>query len=260
MEQIAFKTGEFDGPLDLLLYLIKSNKMNIYDIPIAEITSQYISYVEKMKELDLNFAGEFIIMASELLLIKSRMLLPIEKNEDGDAVDPRTELVEKLLEYQKYKELTEFLKDREDIGRFSYVKPREKIKGITLDNDDIEVSCEDLLLALSDIFNRIERMNPPKKSSFSGIVAREPVRVDDRMRTVGEYLIKCGGSAEFKSLFIQTCNTKPQIVATFVAVLELLKLNKITVKKVKDEMYIYPSESFYDAEGSIVNEEAEQYD
>lgn len=260
MEQIAFKTGEFDGPLDLLLYLIKSNKMNIYDIPIAEITSQYIEYVNKMQELDLNYAGEFVIMASELLLIKSKMLLPVEKNEDGEAIDPRTELVEKLLEYQKYKELTEFLKEREDIGRFSYVKPREKIKGITLDNDDIEVSCEDLLLALGDIFTRIERMNPPAKSSFSGIVAREPVRVDDCMKAIGEYLKKCGGKTEFKSMFINTCKTKPQIVATFVAVLELLKLNKITVKKIKDEMYIYPEDSFYDTFDSILNEEAEQYD
>ena len=260
MEQIAFKTGEFDGPLDLLIYLIKSNKMNIYDIPIAEITSQYISYVEKMKEIDLNYAGEFIIMASELLLIKSRMLLPVEKNEDGDAIDPRTELVEKLLEYQKYKELTEFLKSREDIGRFSYVKPREKLKGLTIDNDDIEVSCEDLLLAISDIFNRIERMSPPKRASFSGIVAREPVKVDERMRALSEYLIKSGGSAEFRQVFIKTCNTKPQIVATFLAVLELLKLNRITIKKVKDEMYIYPSESFYDSRNGMVDEEAEKYD
>lgn len=260
MEQIAFKTGEFDGPLDLLLYLIKTNKMNIYDIPIAEITSQYIAYVNKMQELDLNFAGEFIIMASELLLIKSRMLLPVEKDEEGDAIDPRTELVEKLLEYQKYKELSEFLKDREDIGRFSYVKPREKLKGITIDNDDIEVSCEDLLLAMNDIFMRLERMNPPKKSYFSGIVAREPVRVDDRMRTVGDYLKKSGGKSEFKKIFIDTCETKPQIVATFVAILELLKLNRITVKKVKDEMYVYPAQNFEDSFENIAGEEAEQYD
>ena len=234
MEQIAFKTGEFDGPLDLLLYLIKSNKMNIYDIPVAEITSQYISYVEKMKELDLDFAGEFIIMASELLLIKSKMLLPAETDEDGEVIDPRTELVEKLLEYQKYKELSEFLKGREDIGRFSYVKRREKIKGITLDNDDINVTCEDLIFALEEIYSRIERMSPPKRSMFSGIVAKEPVRVDDRMRTVGEYLTKNGGKAEFKSLFINTCKTRPQIVATFIAVLELLKNNRITIKRKKN--------------------------
>lgn len=260
MEQIAFKTGEFDGPLDLLLYLIKSNKMNIYDIPIAEITSQYISYVNKMQEMDLNFAGEFIIMASELLLIKSKMLLPTEKNEEGEAIDPRTELVEKLLEYQKYKELTEFLKGREDIGRFSYVKPREKLKGITLDNDDIEVSCEDLLLALNDIFKRLERLAPPEKSSFSGIVAREPVRVDDRMRTVGEYLKKCGGKSEFKSIFINTCSSKPQIVATFVAVLELLKLNRITVKKQGDELYVLPTCDLETAFDDILKDGAEQYE
>ncbi len=259
MKQVAFKTGEFDGPLDLLLYLIKTNKMNIYDIPIVEITSQYIEYVNKLQEMDLNFAGEFIIMASELLLIKSRMLLPVEKDDDGEAIDPRTELVEKLLEYQKYKELSDFLKEREDIGRFSYVKPREKIKGITIDNDDIEVTCEDLLFALEDIFARIERTNPPKKSSFSGIVAREPVRVDDRMRRIGEYLKKCGEKSEFKSIFINTCETKPQIVATFLAVLELLKLNKINIKKIKDEIYVYPTKDFEDA-FNMLNEEADKYD
>ena len=260
MEQIAFKTGEFDGPLDLLLYLIKSNKMNIYDIPIAEITAQYVEYVNKMQELDLNYAGEFIIMASELLLIKSRMLLPVEKDEEGEAIDPRTELVEKLLEYQKYKDLSDFLKEREDIGRFSYVKPREKLKGLTIDNDDIEVSVEDLILAMNDIFMRIERTNPPKKSSFSGIVAREPVRVDDRMRIIGNYLKNNGEKVEFKRIFIDTCESKPQIVATFVAVLELLKLNRITVKKIKDEMYVYPAVDFENNFENVLGDEAEQYD
>lgn len=242
MEQIVFKTGEFDGPLDLLLFLIKSNKMNIYDIPIAEITAQYIAYVEEMQKMDMDFAGEFIIMAAELLLIKSRMLLPSEADDEGEVSDPRTELVEKLLEYQKYKELSEFLKEREDIGRFSYVKPREKIKGIVIPNDDINVSAEDLILALKDILDRIERKNPPKKAAFSGIVSRETVRVSDCVKKVRSFISVNNGKADFNDIFIKTCETRPQIVVTFLALLELLKENSLTVKKHGGRIFIYSVE------------------
>jgi len=244
MESITYHLDVFDGPLDLLLYLIKSNKMNIYDIPIVDITSQYLAYIDSMQKMDMDFAGEFIIMAAELLLIKSKMLLPNETVDNPDAVDPRTELVEKLLEYQKYKELSGFLKEREDIGRFSYVKPRQRIKGIMIDNDDLEVSVEDLILAMQDIAGRIERKNPPKKSSFAGIVAREEVKIPDRIVILKDFIRKNRGSADFKKLFIETCKTRAQIVATFMAVLELLKLNIIVAKRQKNSIILCPFENF----------------
>ena len=237
MEQITFKTHEFEGPLDLLLFLIKANKVNIYDIPIVEISEQYISYVNEMKEMDLDYTSEFLVMASELLYIKSRMLLPVEKDEDGEAIDPRTELVAKLLEYQKYKELSEFLKDREDIGRFSFLKPRTKVKGIRYDNDDLEVSVLDLVNAFQDVIDRIERKLPPPKTSFVGIVAREEVNMKDRIDIIKNYLTE-NKKVEFDSLFINTCATRPQIIVTFLGILELIKLSKIVVKKYNDTMYI----------------------
>ena len=103
MEQLSYKLETFEGPLDLLLHLIKSNKVNIYDIPIAEISHQYLEYLDKMKQMDLDIASEFLIMAAELLYIKSKMLLPAEKNEAGETIDPRTELVEKLLNIRNIK-------------------------------------------------------------------------------------------------------------------------------------------------------------
>ena len=244
MEQLKFKLDSFEGPLDLLLMLIRKNKVSIYDIPISIILEQYLAVMEDMKDMDLEISSEFLVLAATLLQIKSKMLLPNETVDNPDAVDPRTELVEKLLEYQKYKELSGFLKEREDIGRFSYVKPRERIKGIMIDNDDLEVSVEDLILAMQDIAGRIERKNPPKKSSFAGIVAREEVKIPDRIVILKDFIRKNRGSADFKKLFIETCKTRAQIVATFMAVLELLKLNIIVAKRQKNSIILCPFENF----------------
>jgi len=110
---IAVKLEVFEGPLDLLLHLIEKNKVNIYDIPIVEITGQYLAYVNEMDKQDLNIVSEFLVMAATLIDIKSRMLLPKEVNEEGVEIDPRTELVDRLLEYKKFKYIAEELKDRQ---------------------------------------------------------------------------------------------------------------------------------------------------
>ena len=110
---ISVKLQVFEGPLDLLLHLIDKNKVNIYDIPIADITEQYMEYVNKMQEEDLNVVSEFLVMAATLLDIKCRMLLPKEVDEEGNEQDPRAELVEKLLEYKLYKAMAEELKDKQ---------------------------------------------------------------------------------------------------------------------------------------------------
>ncbi len=236
MEQLSYKLESFEGPLDLLLHLIKSNKLNIYDIPIAEISHQYLEYLEQMKKMDLDIASEFLIMAAELLYIKSKMLLPAEKNEMGETIDPRTELVEKLLEYQKYKELAEFLKDREDIGRFSFVKGPEKIKGIKYSNSDLDVSMRDLMEAFSDMMERLGRKLPPPKTSFVGIVARETVSLKERIDMVKNYLSH-GKKTSFLDLFVDNCTSRAQIVVTFLAVLELIKQNSVTFGKDKKNTF-----------------------
>lgn len=237
MDKLLFKAQDFEGPLDLLLYLIKANKVNIYDIPIVEISEQYMEYVNSMDKMDLDYTSEFLLMASELLYIKSKMLLPAEKDEDGEIIDPRTELVEKLLEYEKYKELSVFLKDREDIGRFSFVKPREKVKGIKYDNSDLDVSINDLIMALRDVSERLDRKLPPPKTSFVGIVAREEVKLKDRIDLVVNYL-KENKKVKFDDLFINLCTTRPQIIVTFLGVLELVKTSQISLKKEKDSIFI----------------------
>lgn len=237
MDKLLFKAQDFEGPLDLLLYLIKANKVNIYDIPIVEISEQYMQYIDGMDKMDLDYTSEFLLMASELLYIKSKMLLPVEKNEDGEIIDPRTELVQKLLEYEKYKELSEFLKNREDIGRFTFVKRREKIKGIKYDNSDLEVSLDELISALRDVADRINRKLPPPKTSFVGIVAREEVNLKDRIDLVTDYLKK-SKKVVFDDLFINLCTSRPQIIVTFLGVLELVKLNKIFIKKEKNGLVI----------------------
>jgi segregation and condensation protein A len=109
----SFKISDFEGPLDLLLYMIRKNEINIYDIPIAQITEQYIEYLRYAETMDLEDLTAFHAMAATLLYIKSRMLLPVEMDLDGEAEDPRSELVERLIEYQKYKKLSELMEDRE---------------------------------------------------------------------------------------------------------------------------------------------------
>ena len=115
METITYKLEHFEGPLDLLLHLIEKNKVDIYDIPIVEITAQYLEYVRNMEREDLNIVSEFLVMAATLLDIKAKMLLPKEVNEEGEEVDPRAELVSRLLEYKRYKILAEELADREKV-------------------------------------------------------------------------------------------------------------------------------------------------
>ena len=132
MQQPSYVLEVFEGPLDLLLYLIKKNKISIYDIPIAEISAQYNEYLEKLESANLEVTSEFVVMAAQLLYIKSRMLLP--KPEIEDEEDPRAELVERLLEYSKYKAASEFLGDRESIGKDTFFKKRDNIGDVKIEN------------------------------------------------------------------------------------------------------------------------------
>lgn len=151
------KLDIFEGPLDLLLYLVKKDHLNICDIPIVKITEQYLEYIELMKLLDLNIAGEFLVMAATLINIKSKMLLPQEKIEEEEELDPRAELVRKLLEYQKFKELATELRSREGERQEVFVRPKDK----ELEEQDTEVYFEasvfDLLSAFSKVLKEIPK-------------------------------------------------------------------------------------------------------
>lgn len=222
MEKISFKLEVFEGPLELLLHLISKNKVNIYDIPIATITDQYLEALDTMKEMDLEVSSEFTVLASQLLLIKSRMLLP--RTEETDEEDPRTELVERLLEYQRYKATMEFLKEHENAYKYMLFKEPEDIEPAT--EPDTTIYPVDMLIsAFNDILERSKRRVPPPRKTFESIVQREKVSVKDKV----VYLLDLVADNQ-KVLFTNVFDgmyTKPELVATFLALLELIKMNRI---------------------------------
>ena len=181
---IAVKLQAFEGPLDLLLHLIEKNKVSIYDIPIAEITDQYMTYLHEMKKQDLGVMSEFLLMAATLLDIKSRMLLPKEVNEEGEEEDPRQELVQQLLEYKMYKYISYELKERrQDAAQVLYHKQDlpEEVKAYKQ-----PVSTEELLAGVTlsrmhrifvDIIRRQNNRIDPIRSTF-GTLQKEEVDMD----------------------------------------------------------------------------------
>jgi segregation and condensation protein A len=213
----------FEGPLDLLLHLIKKNEINIYDIPVALIARQYLDYIEAMKELNLNVAGEFLVMAATLLQIKSKMLLPVDETteDDDDGPDPREELVRRLLEYKKFKEAARQLDAQERLWRDSYgrlattpevLEPDETL----LDN----VGLFDLVDALQGVLAR----NPGKKLLE---IIPDNLTVRDRMNAILEAL-EGQESVGFESLFEASCH-RMMIIVTFLALLELIRLRTVRV-------------------------------
>jgi len=209
----------FNGPLDLLLYLIKKEEVDIYDIPIARITRQYLKYIELMSELDLEVAGEFILMAATLIHIKTRMLLPRDEN-DPDEVDPRQELIEALLEYRKYKEASEVLRDKAQIEDRKYVPPNpvQKVEG-RVDLEPV-TTLYDLLCAFRDV------MKERPAEAVHEVKSRD-VTIEDRISHVLAILRSVEYST-FVELFADV-PTKMVAVVTFIALLELVRSHRIKV-------------------------------
>ena len=222
MDSILYKLDSFEGPLDLLLTLIKKNKVSIYDIPIIEITDQYLQAIEGIEESQLENTSEFLVMASHLLLIKSKMLLPRDEEEEEE--DPREELAQRLLEYQKFKEASLELRKTEFSSRYMTFREEEKIK-FPIPEYSREHEIEDLLDAFKSILARKIRKAPPTKKSFSGIVGREKVSVDDMVDKICKVLSK-KKKVNFKTLFKEE-DSKPEMIATFLAILEMIKLNRL---------------------------------
>jgi len=209
----------FSGPLDLLLYLIKTEEVDIYDIPIARITRQYLRYIDMMKTLDLEVAGEFILMAATLIRIKTRLLLPQDES-DPEEQDPREELIMALVEYKKYKEAGEILRDRALQEEQITIPPSpvEKIEG------RVELtpmtSLYDLMVAFREVMSQ-------KRAEVVHEVVREEVSIEERMEVILD-LLREKESATFVELFADTPRRMVAIV-TFIAVLELTRSLRLRI-------------------------------
>ena len=213
----------FEGPLDLLLHLIKKSEINIYDIPINLIAQQYLTYIEAMEDLNLTVAGEFLVMAATLLQIKSKMLLPADETTDDeeDGPDPREELVRRLLEYKKFKEAARQLDEHERLWREIY--SREQSPTVELESDETlldNVSLFDLVDALQGILNR----NPGRQLME---ILPDNLTVRERMNAILE-MLEGQESVNFVELFESSCH-RIVIIVTFLALLELMRLRTARV-------------------------------
>ena len=224
MEKVLYKLENFEGPLDLLLHLITKNKVSIYEIPIIEITDQYLEAIEGIEESQLDNTSEFLVLAAQLLFIKSKMRLPKDEVEEEEE-DPREELARRLLEYQKYKEASQELRKTEFWSRYMFFKESEKID-FPVPQYDKHHETEELIDAFNAILQRQIRREKPKKKAFVGIVGREKVSVEDMTKKVYSMLSK-KKNLPFKSIFKES-DSRPEMIATFLAILDMIKHNKIS--------------------------------
>lgn len=220
---MIFRLDSFEGPLDLLLHLIAKNKVSIYDIPIASLLNQYMDVLHEAQSLDMDVAGDFIAMAAQLLYIKSKMLLPSdEENEE----DPRIQLVEMLLEYQRFKQVSTYFKEKTDLGRDILIKAPEILQKSK--KMEYHHKPEDLTRAARAMLSRANRRLPPPVSSFSGIVGRETAPVGDKIAMIWHLFLK-NTRLSFHRLF-EKAGSRSEIVATFLAVLELSKTRRVLIE------------------------------
>jgi segregation and condensation protein A len=232
---MTVKLQVFEGPLDLLLHLLDKNKVNIYDIPIVEITAQYMEYIAQMKRQDLDVLSEFLVMAATLLDIKSKMLLPSDPDSEEEEEDPRAELVQQLLEYKMYKCMAYELKDRQiDAGRVLFKEPTipEEVLAYEEPVDVAELVSDVTLAKLNEIFKSIMKKQrdkiDPLRSKF-GKIEKEEVSLEDKMAYLESYATE-HKHFSFRSL-LEAQSTKVEIIVTFLAILELMKMGKIFISQ-----------------------------
>jgi segregation and condensation protein A len=220
------KLASFEGPLDLLIHLIRKHEVDIYDIPISLITEQYLGYITLMQELNLDVAGEFLVMASTLIHIKSRMLLPRpdpEQEDAGPEEDPREALVRRLLEHQKYKAAAELLHDRETLRAAQFMRPDARVADAAGDayEPELEVDLFSLLAAFRGVLERANRR--PRM-----VLPPEQLSIQDRIHQLLSRLSEtdaCG----FDELFADGDGSRPFMIVTFLALLEMIRLKVIRV-------------------------------
>ena len=222
-----FMINDFEGPLDLLLHLIKENKMNIMDIEIDKITDQYVKFLEEQERLNLEVASEYLVLASELIEIKSRLLLPRQElDEDSEEeIDPRDELINRLLEYQAYKDITKVLQEKEELRSEIYTKAPENVKNYIDEVSEIhvDVSLDDLVEALKKYLVR----NEEKKPLNTKVTVNE-ISVSSRRHDIKK-ILKEKKKIKFFELF--PIVSKEYVVATFLAILEMAKDNELKISQ-----------------------------
>jgi segregation and condensation protein A len=225
IDAFPVKLEHFDGPLDLLLHLIRKNEVNIYDIPIALITQQYLDTIQVMQELDLDVAGDYLVMAATLIHIKSRMLLPRTETpaaDEGEEPDPRDALVRRLLEHQKYKAAAGLLHEREQVRAAQWLRPDERVTGIAGEDvePELEVDLFSLIAAFQAVVQRARQrpslLLPPEQMSIE-------TRIDQLLERLSETQA-CG----FEELFADA-HDRGSLVVTFLALLEMIRLKLVRV-------------------------------
>ena len=229
----------FEGPLDLLLFLLQEHEIDIYDIPVALITHQYLEYLELLKLLDLEMGGDYILMAATLIRIKSKMLLPRRlADEATEEIDPREELVQRLLEYRRYKEAAHVLGNQEDQQVDIFYRPAsENWEDITDDMEELDIGLTnslnlwDLLQSFKEVIDRVD-------NTFDRTIEREAITVEDRMDDIMRQLHNRDGLF-FKDLFNEV--TRPIIIGMFLALLELIRTRKIAFEQTDNvgEIWLY---------------------
>ncbi|MDO4345239.1 MAG: segregation/condensation protein A [Eubacteriales bacterium] len=232
---ISVKLQEFEGPLDLLLHLIDKNKVSIFDIPIVEITNQYMDYIRELETSDMGVMSEFLVMAATLLDIKSKMLLPPEENEEGEPEDPRAELVERLLEYKMYKYMSYELRERQADTEKSVYREQDMPKEVLAYREPVnteallsEVTLSKLNAIFQDVMKRQESRLDPVRSTF-GTMEKEEVNLEETISHVETYIAehrKCS----FRSLLGKR-KGRMQVIITFLTILEMMKTGKIEIEQ-----------------------------
>ncbi|MFA9556090.1 segregation/condensation protein A [Evansella sp. AB-rgal1] len=251
MMQYSVKLQTFEGPLDLLLHLIQKNDLDLYDIPVKEITEQYMVYIHTMQVLQLDIASEYLVMAATLLHMKSKSLLPVQEEEIledefeyDDSEDPREELMYRLIEYKKYKEAAGELKERERARSDLFSKPMTDLT--ILLNDSVEKEePANMNVTIYDMLQAFQKMNKRKKldkPTFSRI-SRDEIPIDEKMKQIMAKLLIHQGKLRFSQLFEE--EEKHHIVTSFLALLELMKSNSIICNQEHnfDDIMIYQKES-----------------
>lgn len=220
-----FKINEFEGPLDLLLHLIKENKMDIMNIEIEKITDQYISYLNEQEKMNLEIASEYLVMASELIELKSKLLLPNPKpeTEEEQEIDPKEELINRLLEYQAYKNITKVLKEKEQLRKEIYTKSPSNVKEYIEEEQKLstDITLDDLVEAFKKYLERKKETKP----LHTKITTKE-ISISSRRIEIKKALKK-KGKVSFFELF--PVLTKEYIVATFLAILEMAKNKELRI-------------------------------
>lgn len=220
------KLDQFEGPLDLLLFFIKRDELNIYDIPIAQITKEFLEYVNLIKMLDLEVAGDFILMASTLMHIKVRMLLPREFDEKGEEIDPRAELVKALLEYKRYKEVTE------ELAYYESNQRKMSFRGNFSADEKVAVPEYDILLknvTIYDLAKAFKHVLDNFKEEPVHEVARLNISIEEQIAFILSKL-EVDDKINFLNL-VSEIKEKIRIIVTFIAILELVKMSKIKIKE-----------------------------